>query len=141
MDPSKRADLAKTFSKARESVMKSDTATFLGFSAPAEVTQMCNLLPKIERPIFIRLLKFVMEYLKGTKINEETWAKLREATQLPANILSTVFSGLVTLLRRATRMRVEQAQFKQDLSVLTVPVEYINDLAAFVDNWCVAVVF
>lgn len=139
MDVSQRASLAKAFSKARESALRSDTATFLGTTAPNEVNQMVALLgTKVERPAFRKVLQFVMEYMKGTELNDQHWTQLKEATGVAPAAIATTFAGLLALLKKATRSRIEEEAFKHDcLEVLKVPTEFCADLVRFLSNWCV----
>ncbi len=139
MDASQRASLAKAFTKARDSALRSDTATFLGTAPPNEVSQMVALLgTKIERPAFRKVLQFVMEYMKGTDLTDQHWTKLKEATGVHPGVIATTFAGLLALLRKATRTRIDEDLFKHDCAdVLKVPPEFVSDLVTFVASWCV----
>lgn len=65
-NPSKRQALGRSF-VARDSVAATQS-TFFGTKAPAEVTQLALLLPNTDQATFIKLLKFVLEYIKGTEV-------------------------------------------------------------------------
>ncbi len=65
-NPSKRQALGRSF-VARDSVAATQS-TFFGTKAPSEVTQLALSLPNTDQATFIKLLKFVLEYIKGTEV-------------------------------------------------------------------------
>jgi len=67
-NPSKRQALGRSF-VARDSVSASQS-TFFGTKAPVEVTQLVLLMPNTDQATFIKLLKFVLEYIKGTEVRK-----------------------------------------------------------------------
>jgi hypothetical protein len=68
-NPSRRQVFARSFS-TRESTLVSQ-ATFFGPKAPAEVTSIVPFLTQLEKPLFQRILQFVIEYMRGTEVSKQ----------------------------------------------------------------------
>lgn len=137
-NPSQRASLAATFSKAQN--LQKGQATFLGLKPPLEVEQLSITLTAspLEKTVFRTILKFVFEYMKGTDINESHWQQLKESTGIDELILSTVFTGVLTLVRSTTRSRTPMEVFIADcIDVLKIPKESVVDMGNAIQNWYV----
>jgi len=106
-----------------------NVATFMGRRPPEEVKQALEVLPEIQKPVFRKVLQFVVEYVKGTQITEELWTKLLETSELSSAQLQLLFSGLLTILKTAVRLNLDVTNFKVDLQNLQIGGEYIADLA------------
>lgn len=130
--------MAATFSKAQN--LQKGQATFLGIKPPLEVEQLSITLnaSPLEKPVFRTILKFVLEYLKGTDIDESHWKQLKEATGIDELILTTVFTGVLTLVRATTRTRTPMEVFTADcIDVLKIPKEFVVDMGNAIQNWYV----
>lgn len=138
MDPRKRDDLSRTFSKAIESAQQKGLQTFIGFKPPYEVEKLSEILSSntFDKSSFRKILRFVVEYMKGTDITEQHWEKLKESLNINEDILSIAFSGALTIIKKATRNRVSQNVLKHDCEdVLKIPKEYVDDISQIVQNW------
>src|SRR5688572_18810160 len=114
MNPMQKASLAATFAAAQK--QQKGQATFLGVKPPLEIEQMSITLAAspMEKNSFRKVLAFVFEYMKGTDVNEDHWAQLKEATGVDEIILSTVFAGSLSLIRSTTRSRTPLEVFSSD---------------------------
>eukprot|EP01124_Arcella_intermedia_P022187 TRINITY_DN3256_c0_g1_i1.p2 TRINITY_DN3256_c0_g1~~TRINITY_DN3256_c0_g1_i1.p2 ORF type:complete len:248 (+),score=65.16 TRINITY_DN3256_c0_g1_i1:34-777(+) len=112
----------------------SNVSTFLGRRPPPEIRQLLDILPNTSKPVFRSIIKFVLEYLKGTEITEEHWLKLipesENASEYEEKMSNArlLFAGLLTILRVAIRERVTEEVFKEDLAALQIQPEFISDL-------------
>eukprot|EP00029_Vermamoeba_vermiformis_P002104 TRINITY_DN12498_c0_g1_i1.p1 TRINITY_DN12498_c0_g1~~TRINITY_DN12498_c0_g1_i1.p1 ORF type:complete len:248 (+),score=60.54 TRINITY_DN12498_c0_g1_i1:53-796(+) len=139
-NPSKRQALGRSF-VARDSVAATQS-TFFGTKAPTEVTQLALSLPNTDQATFIKLLKFVLEYIKGTEITEQHWTKLKESVEEIASADNTaannnkntlaklplLFAGIYKLLKTALHDRVSPDAFKKDLGILGLQETHIKEL-------------
>ena len=133
-----KASLASTFAAAQK--QQKGQATFLGVKPPLEVEQMSITLnaSPVEKNSFRQILAFVFEYMKGTDVNENHWAQLKEATGVDEVILSTIFAGALTLIRATTRTRTPLNIFTADcLEVLKIPKEFVVEMGLALQNWYV----
>lgn len=138
MDPRKRDDLSRTFSKAIESAQQKGLQTFIGFKPPFEVEKLSEILSsnKFDKSSFRKILRFVVEYMKGTDITEQHWEKLKESLNIEEDTLAVAFSGALTIIKKATRNRVNQKVLKHDCEdILKIPKEYVDDINQIVQNW------
>jgi len=108
----------------------SNVSTYLGRRPPPEVRQMLEILPTITKPIFRGVVKFVVDYIKGTDVKEESWQKLTEGLEDSKESARLLFAGLLTILRTAIRDKIPEDAFKQDLGQLQMQGEFVADLAA-----------
>jgi len=134
--PSKRQALGRTFSGMRESTMQASQSTFFGTKPPSEVSQTVVIVNSIDQPIFRRVLQFVVEYMKGTELTEQHWTKFKQ-TVTDTKIISKLpilFSGLFTILKTAIRSKIDVSTFKNDLTTLSIPQEFVNDLILALQN-------
>lgn len=138
MNMMQKASLAATFAKAQNQTK--GQATFLGIKPPLEIEQLSvtlNATP-MEKTAFKKVLAFVFEYMKGNDLNEEHWAQLKAAVNVDEIILSTVFSGALSLIRATTRSRTPLEVFSADcLDVLKIPKEFVVDMGLAIQNWYV----
>lgn len=139
MDPSKRESLAKTFTMARDAAQKRGLQTFIGFTPPSEVEQLATILSSgkdFDKASFRKIIRFVVEYMKGTDITDEHWARLKESLGIDESILSTAFAGALTIIKKATRNRVPPEIIKRDCTeTLKIPLEYVEDISQVIQNW------
>jgi hypothetical protein len=136
MNPMQKASLAATFAKAQK--QSKGQATFLGIKPPLEIEQLSVTLnaSPMEKNNFRKVLAFVFEYMKGTDVNEDHWAQLKEATSTDEIILSTVFSGALSLVRATTRSRTPLETFTADCTdVLKIPKEFVVEMGLAIQNW------
>jgi len=112
-----------------------NVSTYMGRRPPEEVKQALEALTEIQKPVFRKVVKFVVEYIKGTEITEDNWAQLVEKTpEVPPENLRLLFSGLMTVLKTAVRQNLDTTQFRVDLQNLQVPGDFIQDLATVLDK-------
>lgn len=139
MNMMQKASLAATFANAKN--QQKGQATFLGIKPPLEIEQLSvtlNATP-LDKNQFRKVLAFVFEYMKGTDINETHWAQLKEAVTVDEVILSTVFSGALSLIRATTRGRIPLEQFTTDsVDVLKIPKEFVVEMGLAIQNWYVS---
>jgi len=138
LNPMQKASLAATFAKAQN--QQKGQATFLGIKAPLEIEQLSITLnaSPIEKTSFRKVLAFVFEYMKGTDVTEHHWAQLKEAAGVDEIILSTVFSGALSLIRTTTRSRTPMETFSSDcIDVLKIPKEFVVEMGLAIQNWYV----
>jgi len=136
LNPMQKASLAATFAKAQN--QQKGQATFLGIKPPLEVEQLSITLntSPLEKASFRKVLAFVFEYMKGTDVTEHHWAQLKEATSVDEIILSTVFSGALSLVRSTTRSRTPMETFSSDcMDVLKIPREFVVEMGLAIQNW------
>jgi len=106
-------------------------ATYMGRRPPEEVKLALESLAEVQKPIFRKVLQFVVNYIKGTEITEEMWTKFSDSLpEVPPENLRLLFSGLHTVMKTAIRLNLDITAFKVDLQNLQVPGEFIQDLAA-----------
>lgn len=104
-------------------------SSFLGRRPPQEIKNLVELLPRVPDTLFKRVLKFVVEHIKGTEIPSEQWQKLvQTTTEVDETGLCTLFAGLLMILKTAVRDGVEES-FQSDLTELQVSAPYITLLA------------
>ncbi|XP_075797237.1 COMM domain-containing protein 5 [Pelodiscus sinensis] len=109
-------------------------ASFLGARLPAEVEAMARALRGLGRDPFRRLLTVVVSALEGKDCKESVRA-IAESTDLSEEKLTSLISGMYTLLREALRLPVstfKQEVFKEDLQNLRIPEEFIMDFVSVV---------
>lgn len=138
LNPMQKASLAATFAKAQN--QQKGNATFLGIKPPLEIEQLSITLnaSPMEKSVFRQVILFVFEYMKGAELDEGHWSQLKEATGADEIILSTVFSGVLTLLRSTTRNRTPLEVFSSDcIDILKIPKEYVIELGNAVQQWYV----
>lgn len=139
MDPSKKDSLARTFNMARDAAQKRGLQTFIGFTPPPEVEQLSSILAPgkdFDKTSFRKIIRFAVEYMKGTDITEDHWEKLKASLPIDENILSIAFAGALTILKKATRNRITTEVIKRDCTeVLKIPEEYVEDICLVVQNW------
>lgn len=96
-------------------------ATYLGRRPPPEVKIFVEMLPQTPEPLLKRIAKFVIEYIKGTQINEDQWQKLlQQAKEVGEEECRMVFAGLLVILKTAVRDKVDTQTFTNDLEALTI---------------------
>lgn len=112
-------------------------SSFLGRRPPQEIKNLVELLPKVPDTLFKRVLKFVVEHMKGTDVAPEQWQKLVQgAGEVDEQGLCTLFAGLLLILKTAVREGVEE-KFQSDLTELTLPAPYITLLNQARKGLCV----
>lgn len=104
-------------------------SSFLGRRPPQEIKNLVELLPRVPDTLFKRVLKFVVEHMKGTEIPPEQWQKLVQGTtEVDEQALCALFAGLLLILKTAVRDGVEE-KFQSDLTELQIPPQFITLLA------------
>jgi hypothetical protein len=101
-------------------------SSFLGRRPPQEIKNLVELLPRVPDTLFKRVLKFVVEHLKGTDIPPEQWQKLvQSTTEVDDQSLCTLFAGLLLILKTAVRDSVDE-KFQSDLTELQIPAPFVT---------------
>lgn len=104
-----------------------DTITFLGPRIPLEVRKLFPLFQTLQESVMKKILIFVVEYVKGSDISDETFEQFAKTLQVDAENLSTAFTGLFYILRAAVRSRVKSDVLDKDLQELKIPPYLITD--------------
>ncbi|XP_053896518.1 COMM domain-containing protein 5 [Malaclemys terrapin pileata] len=108
--------------------------SFLGARLPAEVEAMARGVRGLSQETFRRLLTVVVSALEGKDCKESVRA-IAESVDLSEEQLTSLISGMYTLLREALRLPLltfKQEVFKEDLQELRIPEEFIMDFASVV---------
>jgi len=93
--------------------------TFLGRRPPPEIKNLSEILPSVPEIIFKQVLKFVVEYMKGTEVTSENWQRLvQKASSTKEEDVCALFAGLLFVLKTAVRDGVEDTVFSSDLPQL-----------------------
>uniref|UniRef100_UPI00398F40A2 COMM domain-containing protein 5 isoform X1 n=2 Tax=Pristiophorus japonicus TaxID=55135 RepID=UPI00398F40A2 len=112
----------------------SHRSCFLGARMPLEVDLMVKQLKDLDKEIFRKILKAVVNSLEG-KDSTESVRSIAETKSLSEEQLSCILAGMYTLLSEALRLpqsSLKQEVFKDDLRDLRIPEEYISDFASVV---------
>ncbi|GCC25785.1 hypothetical protein chiPu_0004196 [Chiloscyllium punctatum] len=107
---------------------------FLGSRTPMEVDLMIKQLKDLDKEIFRKILKAVVNSLEG-KDSRESVRSIVETEGLSEEQLSYILAGMYTLLGEALRLpqtSLKQEVFKGDLRDLRIPEEFISDFASVV---------
>ncbi|OCT67575.1 COMM domain-containing protein 5 isoform X1 [Xenopus laevis] len=114
--------------------LNNDRTSYLGARIPPEVEAMAKYMKDLDKDIFRKILKAVVEALEG-KDSRETLQLILENTLMSEEKLSFLISGAYTLLKVALRLPVstlKQEVFKEDLKELRIPEDFIEDFANIV---------
>ncbi|XP_051876779.1 COMM domain-containing protein 5 [Pristis pectinata] len=112
----------------------SHRSCFLGARTPLEVELMVKQLKDLDREIFRKILKTVVNSLEG-KDSKESVRSIAETEGLSEEQLSHILAGMYTLLQEALRLppsSLKQEVFKDDLREIRIPEELISDFASVV---------
>ncbi|XP_033103753.1 COMM domain-containing protein 5-like [Anneissia japonica] len=110
-----------------------DRTSFVGARIPREVKLMVKYLKKCDKETFRKLLKTAVSSFEGASIEEDVFDSL--ATKIPLEIIHSIYAGIYTILKcalRLTHTSLKSEVFKEDLTELKLPQEYITDLASAV---------
>ncbi|KAJ8267264.1 hypothetical protein GJAV_G00140500 [Gymnothorax javanicus] len=111
-----------------------DRTSFLGGRIPVEVEIMAKHLKDLDKDIFRKILKVVVNALEGTDCKDSV-KSLSENGAIPEEQLSHVIAGIYGLLKEALRLpasSLKQEVFKEDLRQCGISEEYISDFASIV---------
>ncbi|XP_067853401.1 COMM domain-containing protein 5 isoform X2 [Heptranchias perlo] len=95
----------------------SHRSCFLGARIPLEVDLMVKQLKDLDKDIFRKIIKAVVNSLEG-KDSKESVRSITETESLSEEQLSYILAGMYTLLREALRLpqsSLKQEVFKEDL--------------------------
>ncbi|XP_067853399.1 COMM domain-containing protein 5 isoform X1 [Heptranchias perlo] len=109
----------------------SHRSCFLGARIPLEVDLMVKQLKDLDKDIFRKIIKAVVNSLEG-KDSKESVRSITETESLSEEQLSYILAGMYTLLREALRLpqsSLKQEVFKEDLRDLRIPEEFVSDFA------------
>ncbi|XP_032886168.1 COMM domain-containing protein 5 [Amblyraja radiata] len=112
----------------------SHRSCFLGARTPLEVELMVKQLKDLDREIFRKILKTVVNALEG-KDSRDAVRSIAETESLSEERLSHILAGMYTLLQEALRLppsSLKQEVFKEDLRDIRIPEELISDFASVV---------
>ncbi|XP_072913902.1 COMM domain-containing protein 5 isoform X2 [Hemitrygon akajei] len=112
----------------------SHRSRFLGARTPLEVELMVKQLKDLDREIFRKILKTVVNSLEG-KDCKESVRSIAETETLSEEQLSHILAGMYTLIQEAVRLppsSLKQEVFKDDLREIRIPEELISDFASVV---------
>ncbi|XP_062917531.1 COMM domain-containing protein 5 [Mobula hypostoma] len=112
----------------------SHRSRFLGARTPLEVELMVKQLKDLDREIFRKILKTVVNSLEG-KDCKESVRTIAETESLSEEQLSHILAGMYTLIQEAVRLppsSLKQEVFKDDLREIRIPEELISDFASVV---------
>ncbi|KAM8953572.1 COMM domain-containing protein 5 [Pelodytes ibericus] len=116
------------------SSLNNDRTSYLGARIPQEVEAMTKYLKDLDKDLFRKILKAVVNALEG-KDSRDLLKVLLENTLISEEQLTFIISGAYTLLKVALRFPVstlKQEVFKDDLKELGIPDEFIVDFANIV---------
>ncbi|XP_014348694.1 COMM domain-containing protein 5 isoform X2 [Latimeria chalumnae] len=111
-----------------------DRTSFLGSRIPLAVETMAKSLKDLDKEIFRKTLKAVVNAIEG-KDCRELMRNISENAKLSEEQLSFIISGMYTLLREALRLptsTLKQEIFKEDLKELGIQEEFIADFASVI---------
>lgn len=112
----------------------SDRSPFYGGRVPPEIKAISKPMTKIDKQTFRKLLQMIVSSMEG---KETDYAQLKELETgvFTEEVLSVVYTGLFSLLRRALRLpltSLKPEMFKEDIKELHIPEEFQSDLASVV---------
>ncbi|XP_063289509.1 COMM domain-containing protein 5 [Pelobates fuscus] len=116
------------------SSLSNDRSTYLGARIPHEVEVMAKCLKDLDKDVFRKILKAVVNALEG-KDSRDSLKVILENTSLTEEQLTFIISGSYTLIKVALRFPVstlKQEVFKEDLKELRIPEDFIGDFANIV---------
>lgn len=105
-----------------------------GGRIPAEVEILSKDLKDLDKELFRKILKVVVNAVEG-KDCSEAMVEISQGGSLSEEKLSRTVSGLYKLLREALRLpcsAIKQEGFKEDLRELRISEEFIADFASVV---------
>ncbi|XP_071951799.1 COMM domain-containing protein 5-like [Antedon mediterranea] len=110
-----------------------DRTSFVGARIPREVRLMIKNVKKCDKDTFRKLLKIAVTSFEGLTIEDDAFDNV--STKLPMEVVHSVYAGIYTILKCALRLShttLKSEVFKEDLTELKIPQEYISDLASAV---------
>lgn len=114
----------------------SDRTSFVGVRVPTEIRTMAKKSAKMDKEVFIQLLKLVMQSLQ-TEVTYDSFSDIVQSAGNNASeeTLGVIYTGLLSLIKCALRhstTSLKQQHFKEDLEELGVSPEFHEDLASCV---------
>ncbi|XP_036381108.1 COMM domain-containing protein 5 [Megalops cyprinoides] len=111
-----------------------DRTSFLGARIPAEVEIMAKHLKDLDKELFRKILKVVVNAVEGRDCRG-SMKSLADNSTLSEEQLSYIVAGIYRLLKEALRLptsSLKQEVFKEDLRELRISEEFITDFASVV---------
>ncbi|XP_006632837.2 COMM domain-containing protein 5 [Lepisosteus oculatus] len=115
-------------------VQMTDRTSFLGARIPSDVEIMVKHLKNLDKELFRKILKAVVNALEGKDCRESV-RMIAESGTLTEEQLSYIIAGMYGLLKEALRLptsSLKQEVFKEDLRELRISEEFITDFASVV---------
>ncbi|XP_061188295.1 COMM domain-containing protein 5-like [Saccostrea echinata] len=114
--------------------VQSDRTPFYGGRVPPEISLLIKPLGKCEKQTVGKILQLIVSSMEGKPVNHEQFKELSNET-LTEEILSIIYSGLYSLLKRAIRLpltSLKPEMFKEDMCELQIPSEFQEDISSVV---------
>ncbi|XP_033744338.1 COMM domain-containing protein 5-like [Pecten maximus] len=111
-----------------------DRSPFYGGRVPPEIKAISKPMAKIDKQTFRKLLQMIVSSMEGKRIDSCLLKEL-EHDIFSEEVLSIVYTGLYSLLRRAIRLpltSLKPEMFKEDIKELNIPEEFHSDLASVI---------
>ncbi|OWF53764.1 COMM domain-containing protein 5-like [Mizuhopecten yessoensis] len=111
-----------------------DRSPFYGGRVPQEIKAISKPMAKIDKQTFRKLLQMIVSSMEGKEIDCAVLEEL-EHDIFTKEVLSIVYTGLYSLLRRAIRLpltSLKPEMFKEDIKELNIPEEFHSDLASVI---------
>ncbi|XP_053329535.1 COMM domain-containing protein 5 [Spea bombifrons] len=116
------------------SSLNNDRTSYLGARIPPEVEALAQHLKDLDKDVFRKILKAVVNALEG-KDSRESVKLILENSTISEEQLTFIISGAYTILKVALRFPVSTLKleiFKEDLKELRIPEDFIGDFANIV---------
>ncbi|XP_068703121.1 COMM domain-containing protein 5-like [Montipora capricornis] len=120
--------------RASSAIPLTEDTLFVGSRVPDEIKRMIPHLTSIDKALFRKILHVIVSVFEGKLPDDGLFQRL-QSDAVTEDMLSSLYSGLYSLLRSALRLpltSLKPEKFKADLVELRIPGELIPDLSSIV---------
>jgi len=108
---------------------------FLPSKLPDVIKKMIPICSKLSKDVFRKVLQVVIKDIEGKCVPEEVMEKLHELTELNVDVFTSLYAGVLMLMRYALRhpqTSMKQELFQAELDEIKFPKELSEDVVSIV---------